>query len=62
LRPKEGQLLGRIAGRVLVALAFVAVPASSSADVAPGGWGVSDDFHVPAISIDESFDELTPSS
>src|SRR5688572_15586970 len=62
LRPKEGQLLGRIAGRVLVALAFAAVPASSSADVGPDGWGVSDDFHVPAISIDESFDELTPSS
>ena len=55
-------MLARIAGRVLVALVFAAVPASASADVGPDGWGLSDDFHVPAISIDESFDELTPSS
>src|SRR5215217_9700027 len=55
-------MLGRIAGRVLVAVAFATVPASSSADVGAGSWGISDDFHVPAISLDESFDELAPSS
>jgi len=55
-------MLGRIAGRVLVAVAFATVPASASADVGAGDWGISDDFHVPAISLDESFDELAPSS
>jgi hypothetical protein len=55
-------MFGRIAGLVVVALAFATVPASSSADVGPGSWGVSDDFHVPAISLDESFDELAPKS
>jgi putative glycosyl hydrolase len=55
-------MFGRFAGRVLVALAFATVPASASADVGPGAWGISDDFHVPAISLDESFDELAPRS
>jgi hypothetical protein len=58
-------MFGRIAGRALVALAFAgqaAAPASSSADVGPGGWGISDDLHIPRISLDETFDELEPSS
>jgi hypothetical protein len=37
-------------------------PASSSADVGPGGWGISDDLHIPRISLDETFDELEPKS
>ena len=58
-------MFGRIAGRVLVILAFAgqaALPASSSADVGPGGWGISDDLHIPSISLDETFDELEPKS
>jgi hypothetical protein len=58
-------MFGRIAGRVLLALAFAgpaAVPASSSADVGPGGWGISDDLHIPSISLEETFDELEPKS
>jgi hypothetical protein len=39
-----------------------ALPASSSADVGPGGWGISDDLHIPRISLDETFDELEPKS
>jgi hypothetical protein len=37
-------------------------PSSGSADVGQGGWGISDDFHVPGISLDETFDELEPKS
>jgi len=58
-------VFGRIAGRVLVALALAGVavlPASASADVGPGGWGISDDLHIPRISLDETFDELEPKS
>jgi Glycosyl hydrolase catalytic core len=58
-------MFGRIAGRVTVALAFAGLalaPASSSADVGPGGWGISDDLHIPGISLDETFDELEPKS
>src|SRR4051794_34826468 len=58
-------VLGRIVGCVLVALAFAgaaALPASSAADVGSAGWGISDDLHIPSISLDESFDELEPSS
>jgi hypothetical protein len=47
----------------LVALAFAALallPASSSADVGPGGWGISDDFHVPSLSLNPAYDELAP--
>jgi len=58
-------MLRRIAAHAVLALALLApaaLPASSSADVGAGGWGLSDDFHVPAISIDESFDELAPTS
>ena len=49
---------------VLTLAAFVvallaAFPASSSADV---GSGISDDFHQPSISLDETFDELEPKS
>ena len=38
------------------------LPAAASADVGPGGWGVSDDFHVPSISLDDTYDELQPQS
>jgi hypothetical protein len=58
-------LFVRIAARALAALAFavpVALPASSSADVGPGDWGIADDFHVPSISLNASFDELAPKS
>jgi hypothetical protein len=53
----------RLAACALVALAFAAqvtLPASSSADVGPDGWGIADDFHVPSISLNASFDELAP--
>ena len=58
-------MFGRIAARALVALAFAApvvLPASSSADVGPGDWGIADDYHVPSISLNASFDELAPKS
>ena len=58
-------MFGRIASCALVALAFAGLallPASSSADVGPGGWGIADDFHVPSISLNSSFDELAPKS
>jgi hypothetical protein len=58
-------LFGRTAGCALVALAFAGqalLPASSSADVPAGGWGIADDFHVPSISLNASFDELAPKS
>ena len=58
-------MVGRLARCALVALAFAAqalLPASSSADVGPDGWGISDDFHVPSLSLNASFDELAPSS
>jgi len=44
-----------------VALALpMLLPAVATADVGAGGFGISDEFHVPSISMDESFDELTP--
>ena len=49
----------------LTVLAFAvaaAMPASASADVGPGGWGISDDLHIPRISLDETYDELQPRS
>jgi hypothetical protein len=50
--------------RPLVAALVLALPmlltGPASADVGPGGFGISDDYHVPGISLDESFDELTP--
>jgi hypothetical protein len=58
-------MLGRLAGGVLVALALVGqalVPASASADVGSGGWGIADDLHIPRISLDDTFDELEPKS
>ena len=58
-------MFGRIAARALAALAFAApaaLPASSSADVGPGDWGIADDYHVPSISLNASFDELAPKS
>ena len=58
-------MFGPFASRALVALAFaapVALPASSSADVGPGDWGIADDYHVPSISLNASFDELAPKS
>ena len=36
------------------------LPDVATADVGAGGFGISDEFHVPSISMDESFDELTP--
>jgi hypothetical protein len=46
---------------LFVALALaLALPASSSADVGPGGFGISDDLHIPRISLDDTFDELEP--
>jgi hypothetical protein len=56
---------GRAPVPLLVAVASViaaAFPAPSSADVGPGGWGISDDLHIPRISLDETFDELEPKS
>lgn len=55
-------MFGRIAARALVAVVFATLPASASADVGPGAWGISDDFHVPSIALDESFGELAPTS
>ena len=57
----------RIAARAALGLALAcagaaAVPASSAADVGPGSWGISDDLHIPRISLDETFDELEPRS
>jgi len=52
-------------GRVLVALAFAvlaALPASASADVGPGGFGIADDLHRPSVSLDDTFDDLAPRS
>jgi hypothetical protein len=49
----------------LVALAFAAqalLPASSSADVGPDGWGISDDYHTSYLSLNASFDELAPNT
>lgn len=56
-------MFGRIAGCMLVTFAFVVpavLPAASSADVGPGDWGLSDDYHVPSLSLNASFDELAP--
>ena len=44
---------------VAIALPML-LPAVATADVGAGGFGISDEFHVPSISMDESFDELTP--
>ena len=55
----------RIARRLVVVLVLAgaaALPASASADVGPAGWGISDDLHIPAISLDETYDELQPRS
>ena len=57
--------LRRIAARVAVACALTVpalAPATASADVPPGGWGISDDFHTPSVSLNDSFDELAPKS
>ena len=55
-------MFGRALVLVLAVLAIVAFPASSSADVGPGSFGISDDLHIPRISLDETFDELEPRS
>ena len=57
----------RFAARAVLTLACAcagaaAVPASASADVGPGGFGISDDLHIPRISLSETFDELEPKS
>jgi len=58
-------VFGRAPVRALAALAcayVAAFPASALADVGPGGWGISDDFHVPTITLDDTYDELQPQS
>jgi hypothetical protein len=58
-------VFGRAPVLALAGLAFAcltAFPASSIADVGPGGWGIADDLHIPSISLDETFDELEPQS
>ena len=58
-------MFGRAPVLALAALAFAclaALPAGASADVGPGGWGISDDLHRPDASLDETFDELEPKS
>jgi Glycosyl hydrolase catalytic core len=52
-------MLGRAAG-LLVVVALALVPASASADVGPGGFGIADDLHIPSISLSQTFDELEP--
>jgi hypothetical protein len=56
LRPR-----GCVLSTLALALA-AALPAPASADVGPGGFGISDDLHIPSISLDETFDELEPKS
>jgi hypothetical protein len=58
-------VFGRAPVLALAALAcayVLAFPPSSLGDVEPGGWGISDDFHVPRISLDDTYDELQPQS
>jgi hypothetical protein len=58
-------VLGRAPVLALAALAgavSAAFPASTSADVGPAGFGISDDLHIPSISLDDTFDELQPKS
>ena len=57
------QVFGRAPVLVLAALLLgcaAIFPSSGSADVGPDGWGISDDFHIPSISLDETYDELQP--
>ena len=59
------RVFGRAPVPLLVAVACViaaTIAAPASADVGPGGWGISDDLHIPRISLDETFDELEPKS
>ena len=55
-------MFGRAPVLAAVALALAALPVPASADVGPGGFGISDDLHIPRISLDETFDELEPKS
>jgi hypothetical protein len=58
-------VFGRAPVLALVALAVAAtalLPASTSADVGPGGYGISDDLHRPGLSLSETFRELEPKS
>jgi hypothetical protein len=58
-------VFGRAPVLALAALALAAtalLPASASADVGPGGYGISDDLHRPGISLSETFRELEPKS
>src|SRR5918998_747053 len=63
--PTLGPYQMRAAVSLLFALA-AALPAlaaaPASADVGPRGWGISDDFHTPRVSLDATFDELAPQS
>jgi Glycosyl hydrolase catalytic core len=56
---------GRAPVAVLAALVWgcvVAFAAPASADVGPGGFGISDDFHTPSLALDDTFDALEPKS
>ena len=58
-------MLGRapvLATAVLSCVLVGAFPAAATADVGPSGFGISDDHHIPSISLDETFDELQPKS
>jgi Glycosyl hydrolase catalytic core len=59
------QVFGRVPVLVLAALVLgcpAVLAPSASADVGTDGWGISDDFHIPRISLDETYDELQPKS
>jgi Glycosyl hydrolase catalytic core len=58
-------VFGRPAPRLVIALALAllgALPGSAAADVGPSGWGISDEYHVPTITLDDTYDELAPST
>ena len=58
-------VLGRapvLAAAALACALVGAFPAAATADVGPSGFGISDDLHIPSISLDETFDELQPRS
>ena len=59
-------MFGRAPVLALAALALAAtalLPASASADVGPGGYGISDDLHRPRhLSQTRPSDELEPKS
>ena len=55
----------RPAGRALLTLALAVVaafPAAAPADIGPGGFGIADDLHRPSAAMDDTFDDLAPST